>query len=76
MGVAEFTMESLYNIQEKLYLSVKYVNNLVEMGYAKEELENEGKYYKVLKEKYKQIIDEELWEKVKLGNLTVMSKEK
>lgn len=75
MGVADFTIDVLFNIEKKLHLATKYVNSLVENGYTMEELELEGSYYEELKELYIFSENEELWEKVKLGNLTVKSKE-
>ena len=74
MDVMDYTYEDLYNIMEKLYITSKYVNTLVEDGYTMDELEYKGSYYKELKEKYSYKVDD-LWESVKLGNLTVKTKE-
>lgn len=75
MDVADFTNDVVYDIQIKLSIAGKYVNSLVEKGYTMEELELGGDYYEELRLKYKTTENEQLWEKVKLGNLTVKNKD-
>ncbi len=74
MDVADFDYEDLYKIMEKLYITSKYVNTLSKDGYDMEELDVEGSYYKKLKKNYSYKV-EDIWDKVKLGNLTVKTKE-
>lgn len=74
MDVADYTYEDLYKIMEKLYITSKYVNSLLKDGYTMEELELKGSYYEEVKKKYSYKVDE-LWEEVKLGNLTIKTKE-
>lgn len=74
MDVADFYYEDLYKIMEKLYITSKYVNTLSESGYTMEELELKGSYYEELKETYSYKVAD-IWENVKLGNLTVKTKE-
>ena len=71
MNVSEFSYDVVYDIEEKLYVATKYVNMLVEQGHTMEELELEGSYYKQLLEKYNVDINDKLWDRVKLGNLTI-----
>ena len=75
MDVSDFSQEVLYNIEKKIYLATKYVNFLNEEGYTMEELELSGSYYEELLKSYETVVNDELWEKVKLGNLTVKTKD-
>ena len=74
MDVADYDYEDLYNLMVKLYITSKYVNTLSKDGYTMEELELKGSYYEKLKKNYSYKVDD-LWEQVKLGNLTVKTKE-
>ena len=74
MEVADFYYEDLYKIMEKLYITSKYVNTLLKEGYTMEELDVKGSYYEKLKENYSYKV-EAIWDDVKLGNLTVKTKE-
>ena len=70
MDVTDYAYEDLFKIMEKLYITSKYVNTLLIDGYTMEELELKGSYYEEIKKGYSYKIDD-LWEQVKLGNLTV-----
>jgi hypothetical protein len=61
---------------EKLYISSKYVGQLKESGISMEELDYKGKYYLELKDEYSYIIEEKVWDEIKLGELTVDTKKK
>lgn len=74
MDVADYDYEDLYNLMVKLYITSKYVNTLSKDGYTMEELELKGSYYEKLKKNYSYKVDD-LWEQVKLGNLTVKTEE-
>ena len=74
MDVADFDYESLYNLMVKLYTTSKYVNTLTKDGYTMKELEIKGSYYETIKKDYSYKVDES-WEQVKLGNLTVKTKD-
>lgn len=74
MDVADFDYESLYNLMVKLYTTSKYVNTLTKDGYTMKELEIKGSYYEAIKKDYSYKLNE-LWEQVKLGNLTVKTKD-
>ena len=74
MDVMDYSYEDLYNIMIKLYITSKYVSGLVEDGYTMEEIELKGSYYEELKKAYSYKVDD-IWESVKLGNLTVKTKE-
>lgn len=74
MDAMDYSYEDLYNIMIKLYITSKYVNGLVEDGYTMEEIELKGSYYEELKKDYSYKVDD-IWESVKLGNLTVKTKE-
>lgn len=71
MDVSEFSFEVVFNIEEKLYMASKYVNMLVEQGYTMDELELEGSYYKQLLQQYNVNTNDKLWDRVKLGSLTI-----
>ena len=76
MDATDYSYEELYKIMEKLYVSSKYIGQLNKTGISMEELDYKGKYYLELKEEYSYIIEEKLWDEVKLGNLTVDTKKK
>ena len=71
MAFSDYTVDKLYKLEKKLYLASKYVNNLVMEGCTKEELELEGAYYEALRKEYEMTVNEELWNEVVLGSLTV-----
>lgn len=71
MELSDFTLEVLYNIEKKLYLATKYVNTLTEEGYKIADLELNGDYYNELKADYNIEENEDVWGKVKLGELSI-----
>jgi len=71
MNVSEFTIEALYNIERKLYLASKYVGELVRKGYTPEELELKGTYYEELRAKYDIVVNNKLWDEIRLGDITI-----
>lgn len=73
MDISNYDYNDLYNIQLKVELAGKYANNLLENGYTKEELEISGEYYDELKEKY-DIVIEDIWDNVSLGELSIKTK--
>ena len=74
MDVADFYYEDLYKIMMKLYITSKYVNTLSEEGHSMADLELKGSYYNEVKKNYLYTV-ENIWDSVKLGNLTVKTKE-
>lgn len=71
MDLSDFTYEVLYGIETKLFIASKYADSLSENGYDKAELELEGSYYNELRSAYDVLVNEELWDKVELGNLSI-----
>ena len=71
MDLSDFTYEVLYGIETKLFIASKYANSLSENGYDKDELELEGSYYNELRSAYNVSVNEELWDKVEFGNLSI-----
>ena len=71
LGVSNFDLQSLYNIEEKLYLTSKYLDILVEQGHTMEELELKGTYYEELRQNYSIATNDKLWDKVRFGNITI-----
>lgn len=71
MDISDFTYDVLYGIETKLFIASKYAKSLSENGYETTELELEGSYYNELRSKYEVSVNEELWGKVKLGNLSI-----
>ncbi len=71
LGASDFTVEVLYNIEEKLYLSAKYVDMLSREGHTMEELELEGSFYEELLKEYSLETNNELWDKVRFGSITI-----
>lgn len=71
MDLSDFSEDVLYSLEKKLYLATKYVNSLTEKGHAVKELELEGEYYKELLKTYKIDVNEDIWDVVVLGNLSI-----
>jgi len=71
MDMSDFSEDVLYNLEKKMYLATKYVNSLTEKGHTVKELELDGDYYKELLETYKIEVNEEIWDLVVLGNLSI-----
>lgn len=71
MDMSNYSEESLYNLEKKLYLATKYVNTLTQQGYSVEELELNGSYYKNILDKYTIKTNDDIWDKVELGNLSI-----
>lgn len=71
MELSDYTQDVLYSLEKKLYLASKYVNTLTEEGYKMEELELEGSYYKELVSSYNIEVNDEVWDKVVLGELSI-----
>lgn len=71
MDVTDYSFEDLCKIMNKLYLTSKYVGQLMEAAYTMEELDYKGSYYLKLKDEYSYKVEEKLWDEVKLGELTV-----
>jgi hypothetical protein len=76
MDMSDYSYDDLHKIMEKLYISSKYVGQLKESGISMEELDYKGKYYLELKDEYSYIIEEKVWDEIKLGALTVDTKKK
>ncbi len=71
MDMSDYSEESLFNLEKKLYLATKYVNSMTKQGYSVVDLELEGSYYNEILNKYNVRINDEIWDKVVLGNLTI-----
>ncbi len=71
MDMSDYSEDVLYNLQKKLYLATKHVNALLKEGYTIEELELEGSYYEDLLKSYDINVNDDLWDGVVLGNLSV-----
>lgn len=71
MDMSDFSEETLYSLEKKLYLATKYVNTLTIGGYTVQELELGGSYYEELLKKYDIEINNEIWDLVELGGLSI-----
>lgn len=69
--VTQYEYKDMYHIIEKIALVKKYVNTLMEKGYTAEQLDFGGEYYEELKKGYDVKINEEMWENISLGKLTI-----
>lgn len=69
--VTSYTYTDMYDAVERVTLLKKYMEVLMEEGYSEEDLDVGGEYYEELKEKYDIEINDDLWEEIKLGEVTV-----
>ena len=71
MDLSDFNEDNLFRLQKKLYLATKYVNNLTQEGYSIKDLELKGEYYQELLKNYDIDTNNEVWDLVVLGNLSI-----
>ena len=71
LEVTGYEYSDLYQIMEKIAIVKKYVNTLMEKGYTEEQLDVGGEYYEELKSGYSVWVNEDMWEKITLGSVTV-----
>lgn len=69
--VTEYEYTDFYHIIKKIAIARKYVTTLMEQGYKEDELDYGGSYYNDIEDKYKVEINEELWEEISLGSITI-----
>lgn len=56
---------------ERIAIVKKYVNTLMEKGYTEEQLDIGGEYYEELRGRYYVWENEDVWEKINLGSVTI-----
>ena len=71
LEVTGYEYSDLYQIMEKIAIVKKYLNTLMEKGYTEEQLDVGGEYYEELKSGYSVWVNEDMWEKITLGSVTV-----
>lgn len=71
LEVTGYEYADLYRMMEKIAIVKKYVNTLMDKGYTEEQLDVGGEYYEELKDGYSVWINEDMWEKITLGSVTV-----
>ncbi len=71
LEVTRYEYEDMYYIIKKIAIIKKYMAVLMEEGYSEEELDVGGEYYEELKESYDIVINDEIWEEISLGELTI-----
>lgn len=69
--VTGYQYQDIYKAVYRTHILKKYMTSLMQKGYKEEELDFDGEYYNQVKKAYNIDINEELWEKVKLGKVTV-----
>lgn len=69
--VTGYDYKDLYKALEKIATVKKYINTLMENGYTEEQLDVGGEYYEKLKNSYNVWENEDMWEKITLGTITV-----
>lgn len=71
LEVTGYEYSDLCKILEKIAIVKKYVNTLMEKGYTEEQLDVGGEYYEELKNGYSIWENEDIWDEVKLGSVTI-----
>lgn len=69
--VTEYEYKDMYSIIEKIAVIKKYMVKLMDEGYSEEELDVGGEYYENVKAAYDIEINEDMWENISLGRLTI-----
>lgn len=69
--VTGYDYGDMYEMLRKIAINKKYMSILMDEGYTEEQLDVGGEYYEELKMKYEIEVNEELWENVNLGRLTI-----
>lgn len=71
LDVTGYDYTDLCRILEKIAIVKKYINTLMEKGYTQEQLDVGGEYYEELKKGYSIWENEDMWEKITLGSVTI-----
>ena len=71
VNVTEYDNSDLYDAIRRTAIIKKYMTKLMDEGYSEEELDVGGEYYQKIKEQYDVKVNDDLWEKITLGELTI-----
>ena len=69
--VTSYELSDMYRIILKIAIIKKYMSILMDEGYTEEELDFGGEYYEDVKSGYNIEINNDIWDEVKLGKLTI-----
>lgn len=69
--VIDYELKDMVNALTKVYYAKNYVQKLMKEGYEKEELDIGGSKYEEIRETYLVKVNEELWNVVKVGKITI-----
>jgi len=69
--LTKYNLSEMYAVIKKIHLVKKYLNSLMLSGLSEEELDIGGNYYNDLKTKYKITKNDEVWEQISLGRLSI-----
>lgn len=71
LEVTGYEYSDLCYVMEKIAIVKKYINTLMEKGYTEEQLDVGGEYYEELKGTYSLWENEDIWDEVTLGSVTI-----
>lgn len=71
LEVTGYEYTDLCYVLEKIAIVKKYINTLMEKGYTEEQLDVGGEYYEELKSRYSVWENEDMWEEITLGSVTI-----
>lgn len=69
--LSRYTLDEMYSIILRIHLVKKYLSSLMETGLTEEQLDVNGEYYTEIKTKYTIIKDDDIWEQITLGRLSI-----
>ncbi len=69
--VTSYKLADMYSIIVKIAIIKKYMSILMDEGYTEEELDFGGDYYEDVKSGYNVEINNDIWDEVNLGKLTI-----
>jgi hypothetical protein len=71
LEVTGYDYADMYAALEKIAVVKKYINTLMEDGYTEEQLDVDGEYYEKIKGEYDIWVNEDMWDEVQLGSVTI-----
>ncbi len=75
LALIDYTKEDMIQVLTKIAMAKKYVADLMEQGYAQEDLDVDGEKYEEMAESYQVSTNDEVWSNLTIGKTTIQKTE-